>query len=139
MGDIGINTRYLSSNRGVIKIIQIVVGFIICSLLCASWHGGRSCFGEGRLGYCSGLNFVVLIINIVLFVINFLNILAWRLERVYSVVCTVLFLVASILIVWFIVEINADRTSLIIAAICIIVEFFLFLWDVKILQGDAPN
>ncbi|KHN83118.1 hypothetical protein Tcan_17081 [Toxocara canis] len=139
MSNIGINTHYLGSNRGIIKIIQIVVGFIICSLLCASWHGGRSCFGEGRLGFCSGLNFVILIINIVLFVINFLNIVAWKLERIYSVVATVLFLVASILIVWFIIEVNADRTSLIITAICIIAEFFLFLWDVKILQGEAPN
>ncbi|MFH4981948.1 hypothetical protein AB6A40_008657 [Gnathostoma spinigerum] len=139
MGDIGINTRYLSSNRGIIKIIQIVLGFVICSLLCASWHGGRSCFGEGRLGYCSGLNFVILIINIVLFIINFINLNAWKLERIYSVVCTVLFLVAAVLIIWFIIEYHGNRTSLIIAAICIAAEFFLFLWDVKILQGEASN
>ncbi|VDO27142.1 unnamed protein product, partial [Brugia timori] len=68
MGDISLNTRYLSSNRGIIKIVQIVLGFVICSLLCTSWYGGRSCFGEGRIGFCSGLNFVVLIINIVLFI-----------------------------------------------------------------------
>ncbi|VDN59661.1 unnamed protein product [Dracunculus medinensis] len=119
MAEIGINTRYLSSNRGIIKIIQIVLGFIICSLLCASWHGGRSCFGEGRLGYCSSLNFIVLVINIVLFVLNFLNIIAWRLERIYSVICTLLFLVAVILIIWFIIEMNSSRTSLIITTVII--------------------
>ncbi|VDN39444.1 unnamed protein product [Gongylonema pulchrum] len=123
MGEIGMNTRYLSSNRGLIKIMQIILGFVICSLLCASWHGGRSCFGEGRLGYCSALNFIVLIINIIFFIVNFLNIVAWKLERVYSVVCTVLFLVASILIIWFIIEMNTSRTSLIITAVSVLTLF----------------
>ncbi|ETN75225.1 hypothetical protein NECAME_00636 [Necator americanus] len=102
MGEISLNTRYLSTNRGIIKILQIVAGFIICSLLCAQWYGGRSCFGEGRLGFCSGLNFICVVINIVLFVLNFLNIGAWGLALI---VC----------------------------------QFFLFLWDVKILQGEASN
>ncbi|KAM3728480.1 Sodium/potassium/calcium exchanger [Dirofilaria immitis] len=138
MGDISLNTRYLSSNRGIIKIVQICLGFVVCSLLCTSWYGGRSCFGEGRIGFCSGLNFIVLIINIVFFIINFLNINAWKMERIYSVICTVLFLIASILIIWFIIEMNS-RTSLIITTICLIVEFLLFLWDMKILQGEASN
>uniref|UniRef100_A0A1I7X5R0 MARVEL domain-containing protein n=1 Tax=Heterorhabditis bacteriophora TaxID=37862 RepID=A0A1I7X5R0_HETBA len=174
MGEISLNTRYLSTNRGIIKILQIVAGFIICSLLCSQWYGGRSCFGEGRLGFCSGLNFVCVIINIVLFVLNFLNIGAWGLERIYSVVSTVLFLIASVLIIWFIIEVNSSRGWLIASAvgimkklsskdthllsskalirtICleqsimsylqalIVCEFLLFLWDVKILQGEAPN
>ncbi|VDN07298.1 unnamed protein product [Thelazia callipaeda] len=123
MGDIGLNTRYLSSNRGLIKIIQIILGFVVCSLLCASWHGGRSCFGEGRLGFCSGLNFVVLIINIILFIMNLLNISAWKIERIYSVVCTVLFLIASVLIIWFVIEMNSSRTSLIITAVRYFMHF----------------
>ncbi|VDN81395.1 unnamed protein product [Brugia pahangi] len=159
MGDISLNTRYLSSNRGIIKIVQIVLGFVICSLLCTSWYGGRSCFGEGRIGFCSGLNFVVLIINIVLFIINFLNITAWKMvyidseifhsllfhyfivleERVYSAICMVLFLVAIILIIWFIVEVSNNQTYLIITTVCFIVECLLFLRDVKILQGEASN
>ncbi|VDK73326.1 unnamed protein product [Litomosoides sigmodontis] len=139
MGGMSLNTRYLSSNRGIIKIVQIILGFVVCSLLCTSWYGGRSCFGEGRIGFCSGLNFVVLIINLVFFVLNFLNIAAWKMERVYSVVCMVLFLVASILIIWFIVEVNTSRTSLIITTICLIIEFLLFLQDVKILQGEIPS
>ncbi|MFH4976411.1 hypothetical protein AB6A40_003120 [Gnathostoma spinigerum] len=135
----GLNTGYLSTNRGIIKIIQIAIGFIVCSLLCSAWHGGRSCFGEGRLGFCSGLNFVVLIVNIVLFVLNFITIAVWNLERIYSTVCTILFLIASILIIWFILDMHTSRTFLILSAICMVVEFLLFLWDVKILHGEAPN
>uniref|UniRef100_A0A915D6M2 MARVEL domain-containing protein n=1 Tax=Ditylenchus dipsaci TaxID=166011 RepID=A0A915D6M2_9BILA len=134
-----INTGYLSTNRGIIKILQIICGFIVCSLLCANWYGGKSCFGEGRLGYCSGLNFVIVIINIVLFILNFLNLAVWKLERVYSVIATVLFLVASVLIIWYIVEYESSRGTLIATAVFIVIEFLLFLWDVKILQGEAPN
>ncbi|CAO4386701.1 unnamed protein product [Caenorhabditis nigoni] len=139
MGEISLNTRYLSTNRGIIKILQIIVGFIICSLLCSQWYGGRSCFGEGRLGFSSGLNFVCVIVNIVLFVLNFLNIRAWGLERIYTVICTILFLIASILIVWFLIEVNSSRGWLIASAALIVVQFFLFLWDLKILQGESPN
>lgn len=134
-----LNTAYLSSNRGIIKILQIICGFIVCSLLCATWYGGRSCFGEGRLGYCSGLNFVVVVINIVLFILNFINLAVWKMERLYSVICTILFLVATVLIIWYIVEYNVQRGVLIASAVFMAVEFLLFLWDVKILQGEAPN
>jgi hypothetical protein len=134
-----LNTGYLSSNRGIIKILQIICGFIVSSLLCSSWYGGRSCFGEGRLGYCSSLNFVVVVINIVLFVLNFINLAMWKLERLYSVICTILFLVASVLIIWYIIEYNIQRGVLIASAVFMIIEFLLFLWDVKILQGEAPN
>ncbi|CCD69427.1 MARVEL domain-containing protein [Caenorhabditis elegans] len=139
MGEISLNTHYLSTNRGIIKILQIIAGFIICSLLCSQWYGGRSCFGEGRLGFSSGLNFVCVIVNIVLFILNFLNIRAWGLERIYTVICTILFLIASILIVWFVIEVNSSRGWLIASAVLIIVQFFLFLWDLKILQGESPN
>uniref|UniRef100_A0A0R3RJF7 MARVEL domain-containing protein n=1 Tax=Elaeophora elaphi TaxID=1147741 RepID=A0A0R3RJF7_9BILA len=117
MGDIRLNTRYLSSHRGIIKIMQIVVGFPVCTLLCTSWYGGRSCFGEGRIGFCAGLNFIVLIINIILLIMNLLNISNRKMEQVYAMVCTVLFLVASILIIWFIIEMNLLRASLIITAV----------------------
>lgn len=58
------NTRYVTSNRGLIKIIEIIVGVIICSLLCYKWYGGQNCFGEGRVGFASGLNFVILVSDI---------------------------------------------------------------------------
>ncbi|KAI6223978.1 hypothetical protein M3Y95_00834000 [Aphelenchoides besseyi] len=130
-----VNTAYLSTNRGIIKILQIVVGFIICSLLCANWYGGRSCFGEGRLGYASGLNFVVVIINIVLFILNFLDVNAmYKLERMYSVVCCVLFLVAAVLLIWYVFERNVQVGWLIASTVLIAVQFILHLCDVKILQ-----
>nr|CAD2183062.1 unnamed protein product [Meloidogyne enterolobii] len=57
MGGLSLNTGYLQTNRGVIKILQIIFGFIVCSLLCYYWYGGRTCFYEGRLGFVSGCKF----------------------------------------------------------------------------------
>lgn len=37
MVDIRLNSKYLSSDRGVCKIIQIILGFVICGILCANW------------------------------------------------------------------------------------------------------
>ena len=34
----GINVGYLSENRGVLKIVEIVIGFVLCSLLCDVWY-----------------------------------------------------------------------------------------------------
>ncbi|KAE9555062.1 hypothetical protein FO519_001723 [Halicephalobus sp. NKZ332] len=135
----GLNTGYLSTNRGVIKIIEIIAGFVICSLLCANWYGGRSCFGEGRLGYSSGLNFVVLVINIVLFVLNLLDLAVWKLERIYSLICTILFAVAGGLLLWYMIQHDNWHSTLVITTILLFVEMVLFLWDVKILQGEATN
>jgi len=134
-----LNTGYLSSHRGIIKIVQVVIGFILVSLLCATWAGGRSCFYDGRIGSVSGLNFTVLIINIVLLVLNFVNIASWKLERVYSIVCTVLFLIAAVVIVWFIIVKDDNRNFMLPTAVLLVVQFILFLWDVKILQGEASN
>jgi len=134
-----INSGYLSTNRGVIKIAQVIIGFIICGILCASWIGGRSCFGEGRVGYASGLNFVFVVINIVLFILNILSLSSYKLEQVVSLIGTILFLVASVLLVWFIIEYNVDHTRMIIATVLIIVQFLLFLYDLKILRGEALN
>jgi len=139
MADIKLNTHYLQTNRGIIKILQIIIGFIICSLLCSQWYGGKSCFGEGRLGYCSALNFVCVVINIVFFIINFLNIATRGLERLYSIVACILFLVAAAFMIWFLIESNNNRGWLIGSTALMVVQFFLYLWDVKILQGDASN
>jgi len=136
---VGLNTHYLSTNRGIIKILQIVAGFIVCSFLCANWYGGRSCFGEGRLGFASGLNFVVLIINIVLFFINLLNVSVWSLERIYSVICVILFFVAGGLLIWFIIVHEQTSYWLIATTVLIFVIGVMFVWDLKILRGEESN
>jgi len=136
----GLNTGYLSTNRGIIKILQIVAGFVICSFLCANWYGGRSCFGEGRLGFASGLNFVIVIINIVVFFINLCNMHIWSLERIYSSICVVLFFVATGLLIWYMIDHNSMNTGWLIATtILIFVVGILFLWDLKILRGEESN
>ena len=57
------------------------MGIILCGMMCGSpsGHYGVHCFGEGRTGYTSALVFVTLIINIVLFVLNLLNLAVIRL------------------------------------------------------------
>ncbi|KAL3088754.1 hypothetical protein niasHT_016572 [Heterodera trifolii] len=134
-----LNTGYLSTNRGVIKILQIICGFITCSLLCANWYGGKTCFFEGRLGYASGLNFVIVIINIVLFFLNFLSIAAYRMERLYSVIGTILFIVAFICMVWYLIDYEINRGQLIAATVFIGIQMVLFIWDYQILHGQAFN
>ncbi|KAK0403509.1 hypothetical protein QR680_016963 [Steinernema hermaphroditum] len=136
---LSLNTRYLSTNRGLIKIAQIIIGFVICSLLCAHWYGGKSCFGDGRLGVCSTFNFLILIGNIAFFALNFLDLTNYRAERTYSVICCVVFLICSALIIWYVIEYNVERGFLIASCVLIVIQFFLFLWDVKILQGEASN
>ncbi|KAI1724573.1 hypothetical protein Ddc_05816 [Ditylenchus destructor] len=121
-----INTAYLTTNRGIIKILQIVIGFIICSLLCGNWYGGKTCFGEGRLGFSSGLNFVIVVINIVLLILNFVDLGVFSLERTYSVVSTVLFLIASLMMIWFVIDTNF-RSTHIISTVLIVTQFVLFL------------
>ena len=83
MGELKFNSDYLSTTRGVQKIVQIVLGIIVCSVLCGNWYGGTSCFGDGRLGYVSGLNFIVVIINIVLFLLNLFSIDTKKFVNIY--------------------------------------------------------
>jgi cytosine/uracil/thiamine/allantoin permease len=134
-----LNTRYLSTNRGIIKILQIIVGIIICSLLCYKWYGGKSCFGEGRLGFASGLNFVLLIVNVVFFFLNFLDLSVYKLERLYSFLGTILLFVALGLVIWWIVEAGVETERLIGSTVLIGVLAILFLYDLKILQGEIAN
>jgi len=141
---------YLKSNRCVIKIVEIIIGFILCALLCGPWYGKpwyeHGCFyHDGRVGFCSGLNFVVLVVNIIVFVLNLANFSSiWQLERIYNLVGTILFLIASVLIVWHIMYYYGNNYDgvhgwLIISAILVVIMFVLFLMDVKIQHGTAPN
>ena len=132
------NTHFFATNRGIIKIAQIIIGFVITSLLCTAWYGGRSCIQEGRLGYTSGLNSVCIIINIVLLVLNFCNLAAWGLEKIYSIIAAVLFLIAACLLIWYLIQFSVGG-QFYITTVLVIVMFCLYLWDVKILQGESPN
>ncbi|CAD5235381.1 unnamed protein product [Bursaphelenchus xylophilus] len=134
----GFDSNYLSSHRGIIKIAQIIIGIVIVSLTCGNVFGHGSCFKEGRISYTSGLNSVTLIINIVFLILNLLELSQLSLERIYTFVGTVLFLIAAILIVWLIV-VNDHRGGYITIAALVIIQFLLFLWDSKILQGEASN
>ncbi|KAH7729293.1 Protein M60.4 b [Aphelenchoides avenae] len=130
-------SKYVSTDRGVVKIAEIIIGFAVCAILCANWYGGSSCFGEGRLGFSSGLNFVVVVINIVLFVLNVcsLEVLPNNLERLFNLVASILFFIAGILLVWYIVEWGAWTAWLIIATICVFVLSLLHMWDFRAHYG----
>jgi K+ transporter len=79
------------------------------------------------------------VINVVLFVLNLLTLASYRLEQIYSLVCTILFLIASILMVWFVIVNGVDNTRFIIGTVLIVVQFVLFLYDLKILRGETLN
>uniref|UniRef100_A0A7E4ZQM6 MARVEL domain-containing protein n=1 Tax=Panagrellus redivivus TaxID=6233 RepID=A0A7E4ZQM6_PANRE len=136
MPDIKFNSDYLTTSRGVQKIVQIILGFVVCSVLCANWYGGSSCFGEGRLGFVSGLNFVVVIINIIVFILNLCNIRTHKFERFYSLIATVLFVVAAILLVWYLISTGIWNFWLIVTLIAVVVIFFTLLWDYRLLSDQ---
>ncbi|KAK0403510.1 hypothetical protein QR680_016964 [Steinernema hermaphroditum] len=131
---LSLNKRYLSSNRGFIKILQIIIGFVICSLLCAHWYDGKSCFDDTRLGVCSTFNFVILFANIAFFVLNFLDRIHFHAERIYSILCLVVLLICLALIIWFIVEYSAERGVLIADCVLMAILLLLFHWDAQILH-----
>ncbi|KAI1726363.1 hypothetical protein DdX_03081 [Ditylenchus destructor] len=131
MGEVRFNSSYLTSDRGIAKLVQIILGLVVCAIMCANWYGGSSCFGEGRLGYASGLNFVIVVINIILFLLNLFNIRLYRIEQFYNVVSSILFLIAIILLVWYMIASSAWGAWMIVAAICILIIFALFQYDFK--------
>jgi Ca2+/Na+ antiporter len=53
-------------------------------------------------------------------------------ERIYSIIATILFLIAAILLIWFIIVDGHESSRLIIATVLIAVQFILFLYDVKV-------
>ncbi|KAH7711012.1 Protein M60.4 b [Aphelenchoides avenae] len=88
-------------------ITQIILGIVIASVLCTSTYASSYtvyCYNEPRLGYVSVLNIVTLIINIVILILVLFKASLWKIERFYSVICTVLFLIACGLIIWFVIE-----------------------------------
>ncbi|CAJ0583941.1 unnamed protein product, partial [Mesorhabditis spiculigera] len=137
MGDLRVNTGYMQTQRGIIKILEIVLGFIVCCMICTSLFGGRSCFSDFRMSFTSALCFVATVINVVLFIMNFLSMGPANLERIYSLVAAVLFLIAAILILWFLIEMSSGRVLLIFTFILLILQLALYAFDFKILHGLA--
>jgi len=129
MGDLKVNTGYFKTNRGIIKILEIIVGIIVC----------KSFFAAVTVGFVSELNFAVLIINVIFLILNFTSYNMENAERIYSIVCTVAFLIAIILNFWAVFANNVPIGSLLSSAVLMAVMFALFLWDVKIQQGEAKN
>jgi len=132
-------TAYLSTNRGVAKMLQVIRGFIICSLLCVNWYNGRSCLFEYRISFAASLSFFVVILNICIFFLNFLNLGMIKVERIYSIICSLLFLIAAFLLIWFVVQKETHRVYLIVAAVLILIESLLFLLDIKIIAGEISD
>ncbi|KAL7075586.1 hypothetical protein ACQ4LE_005406 [Meloidogyne hapla] len=122
---------YISSNRGITKIVQIVLGLVVCSVLCSNWYGGSSCFGEGRLGYVSGLNFIIVVVNIVIFLFGLFSIRFHKTEQLYNLIAALLFLIAIVLLLWFMIQYSNWGIWMIIVVVCIIIIFILFQWDFK--------
>ncbi|CAD5226378.1 unnamed protein product [Bursaphelenchus xylophilus] len=140
MGDLRFDSSYFGKDRGVVKLALIILGLVACSVLCANWYG-TSCFGEGRLGYASGLNFIFLIINIVSFILNLLSFKHGKFEHLYSAIAAILFAVAAGLLIWYLITARYWDTWLIVATVVIVIQFILYLWDfraTKEYQGHLP-
>jgi hypothetical protein len=136
MVEIKFNGEYITSSRGVQKIVQIILGFVICSVLCANWYGGTSCFGDGRLGYISGLNFVIVVMNIILFLLNMMNIGTRRFERVYSLIVSILFIIAAGLMLWHIIDTGFWSFWYIATLVALVIIFFTLMWDYRLLSDE---
>jgi len=133
-----VDIEYVKSNRGIIKIVEIVLGFVISYLLCGTWVGESGCYGSGRLGYCTMVNSLAIGLNIIWLILNLLEFRFYKLERFYNIFLAFLFLLAVLLIVWFVTD-HWNSWTVIVGAVLIIAQFIFLLWDVKIIQGEAPN
>jgi len=129
MGDLRLNSHYFKTNRGIIKILQIIIGVIVC----------KRFLTDVTVGFVSELNFAALVINVIFLLLNFTSLNKPEAERVYSIVATVLFLISVILNLWAAVSNSASIGSLMLSATFMAMLFMLFLWDVKIQQGESAN
>ncbi|KAI1701365.1 hypothetical protein DdX_16118 [Ditylenchus destructor] len=132
------NTNYLSGHRGIIKIIQIIIGFVLVSTTFGGLFGYHHVgYSDFRMGYVGTLNGICIIVNIVFLILNLLELAQFQFEKIYSVVACVLWLIASIFVVWLMIATNTWSANPIISVVLIVIMFVLFLYDVKILQGEA--
>jgi hypothetical protein len=82
---------------------------------------------------------VFVIINIVIFVLNFISLTNYGFEQIVALIGTILFLIASALFIWLIIDHNNDHVRFIVVTVLIVVQFVLHLYDLKILRGEASN
>ncbi|CAD5235378.1 unnamed protein product [Bursaphelenchus xylophilus] len=134
-----INKHYLSSNHGMCKILHIITGFIISSLLCANWYGGRSCFSEKYVAIPAGINMTLVFVNILVFILNFIDLGNRPLEKYYSMLCIVLYFTGMGILIWYMIQFNNQRGWLAASVVLFILNTFLAFFDVKILQGDIDD
>uniref|UniRef100_A0A183BUN5 MARVEL domain-containing protein n=1 Tax=Globodera pallida TaxID=36090 RepID=A0A183BUN5_GLOPA len=144
-----LNTAYLGSHRGIIKILQIVFGLIVCTLLCIGSHGFFSgCFYDAA----SGINAIIVVLNIVFFVLNLVDASQNKWERIYTVVALVLFVLAFVLMLWNLLETHSyygetkipatvflnlvdasqnkwERIYTVVALVLFVLAFVLMLWN----------
>jgi len=139
MGDIQFNSGYLSSGRGIQKIVQIILAIVVCAVLCANWYGGTSCFREGRLGFVSSVNFVVLIINVIVLILNLMNVDVIKFERFYALLAVIFFFIAIALMLWFLIGTGQWIFWNIAVFVCIIVILFTFMSDYRLLTGARSD
>ncbi|CAJ0955142.1 unnamed protein product, partial [Mesorhabditis belari] len=133
------DSNYFSTRRGLIRIVMIIIGFAISSLLCNSWWGGRSCFNETRLGGVSAANFIFIVVNIVFFVLAILSITNYSFERLASLAGAIVFGICSAVMIWYIIQDGLNHTVILLPTALVVVQFFLFVWDWQILNGEAHN
>lgn len=88
-----------------------------------------SCFQEGRLGYVSGLNFVLLVANIIVFLLNLFEIRVGRLEYCFNVVASILLLIAVVLFGWYMIQYGDWGVWRIVVLVGSIVILVLYSWD----------
>nr|CAD2195973.1 unnamed protein product [Meloidogyne enterolobii] len=80
--------EYVKTDHFLIKIFQIFCGLIVHSRIeCLKWEG--LCFKEVRQNIVGIINFVIIILNTSLYVLNFLKVNTVKFEKYYIIICNI--------------------------------------------------
>ncbi|CAJ0955369.1 unnamed protein product, partial [Mesorhabditis belari] len=139
MSGIKLNLRFLETNRGIIKILQIIIGAIISSLVCGNFLWDKHyCWSYGNRGYAGIWNSACLFINIILLILHLTNIKIKKLERVYAIIALILYMIAVGMLIWYWAHIGGAWDG-VVGTVLAIVMTGLYIWDLQILQGDSSD